>query len=148
MLQIDIRQGTAEDAPLITDLIKAMVVDMALVGGHAASLSSEAWSAMAEHVRASCGRPNYIYLIASHGSPVQTTAGLVAAYVEPLEDIFVAKTRLHFSTVYTLPSMRRQGVARQMIEKVLEWGRQMKADEADLNVLAVLAFRPMKFQWS
>jgi ribosomal protein S18 acetylase RimI-like enzyme len=137
MLPIDIRKGTAEDAPLITDLIKAMVVDMALYGGDAVNLAPEVWSAWAEQVRVSCGRPDHIYLIASHGSPLQKTpAGLVAAYINPLEDIFTAKTRLHLSTVYTLPAVRRQGVARQLIEKALAWGRQMKAEEADLNVLA------------
>jgi ribosomal protein S18 acetylase RimI-like enzyme len=113
-----------------------MVADMALYGGYAVSQSAEAWAAMAEQVRVSCGRPDHIYLIASQGSPVQTTAGLVAAYINPLEDIFAAKTRLHLSTVYTLPEVRRQGVARRLIEVVLAWGRQMKVDEADLNVLA------------
>jgi GNAT superfamily N-acetyltransferase len=136
MLQIDIRQGTAEDAALITDLIRAMVVDMALYGGHALNHSPEAWSAMREQVKVSCGRPDFIYFIASHGSPVKRIAGLAAANIEPLEAIFAAKTRLHLSTVYTIPPLRRQGVARQLIEKVLEWGREMKAEEADLNVLA------------
>jgi hypothetical protein len=34
-LPIDIRHGTREDAGLITDLIRRMVVDMASHGGHA-----------------------------------------------------------------------------------------------------------------
>ena len=41
MLQIEIRQGTAEDAQLITDLIRCMVTEMALYGGHTVNDSPE-----------------------------------------------------------------------------------------------------------
>jgi GNAT superfamily N-acetyltransferase len=66
---------------------------------------------------------------------VQTTVGIAAAHIEPLENIFAAKTRLHLSAVYTVPRARCQGIARQLIQKVLEWGQRMNAAEADLNVL-------------
>ena len=136
MLKINIRQGTAADAELIASLIMAMVDEMAQYGGHAVNHAPEVWSAMADQVKASCSRPEFIYLIATHGSPIQGIAGIAAASIEPLDDIFIAKTRLHLSTVYTVPAARRRGVARQLIEKILEWGRQMHVVEADLNVLA------------
>jgi len=120
---------------LITDLIKDMVGEMALYGGHPVNASPEIWSSMAELVKANSTRQEYIYLIASHGSPVQTTVGIAAAHIEPLENIFAAKTRLHLSAVYTVPRARCQGIARQLIQKVLEWGQRMNAAEADLNVL-------------
>lgn len=135
MLQIGIRRGTAEDAMLITALIKDMVEEMALYGGHAVNNGPEVWSSMAELVKANSARPEYVYLIASSGSPVQTTVGIAAAYIEPLDNVFVAKTCLHLSAIYTVPSARRQGIARQLIQKVLEWGQCMSAAEANLNVL-------------
>ena len=76
---------------LITDLIKDMVGEMALYGGHPVNASPEIWSSMAELVKANSTRQEYIYLIASHGSPVQTTVGIAAAHIEPL-NIFAAKT--------------------------------------------------------
>jgi GNAT superfamily N-acetyltransferase len=135
MLPIDIRHGTREDAELITDLIRRMVVDMASYGGHAVNGSPEVWAAMLERVQANSVRTEHLYLLASDGAPTRTTVGMAAAYLEPLDDIFVAKTRLHLSAVYTIPNARRQGVARELIRQVLEWGWQMHADEADLNVL-------------
>jgi ribosomal protein S18 acetylase RimI-like enzyme len=135
MQQIDIRHGTAEDSKLITDLIRCMVTEMALYGGHTVNDSPEVWSSMAELVKANSIRKDYIYLIASYGSPVQTTVGFAAANLESLDNIFAAKKRLHISAVYTDPNVRRQGIARQLIQKVLDWGRRMNAEEADLNVL-------------
>ena len=43
---------------------------------------------------------------------------------------------LVISAVYIVPGARRQGVATQLIEKVLEWGQSRDAVEVDLNVLA------------
>jgi len=135
MLQIDIRHGTAEDAKLITDLIRCMVTEMALYGGHTVNDSPEIWSSMVELVKANSIRKDYIYLIAKFRSPVQTTVGFAAANLESPDKIFAAVKRLHISAVYTDPNMRRQGIARQLIQKALDWGRRMNADEADLNVL-------------
>ncbi len=135
MLQIDIRHGTAEDVKLITDLIRSMVTEMALYGGHTVNDSPEVWSSIAELVKANSSRKDYIYLIASLRSPVQTTVGFAAANLEPPDNIFAAVKRLHISAVYTDPNVRRQGIARQLIQKALDWGQHMNADEADLNVL-------------
>ena len=135
MQQIDIRHGTAEDSKLITDLIRCMVTEMALYGGHTVNDSPEVWSSMAELVKANSIRKDYIYLIASFRSPVLTTVGFAAANLGSLDTIFAAKKRLHISAVYTDTNVRRQGIARQLIQKALDWGRLMNAEEADLNVL-------------
>jgi len=136
MLQIDIRHGTAEDTKLITDFIRSMVTETELYGGHAVNDSPEVWSLMAEFVKANCIRKDCIYLIASIRSPVQKTVGFAAANLKSLDNVFTAKKRLHISAVYTDPNMRRHGIAIQLIQKTLDWGRRMNAEEADLNVLA------------
>jgi GNAT superfamily N-acetyltransferase len=136
MLDFEIRRGKAEDASLITDLIKSMVAEMALLGGYEINSSPPVWSSMAALVRANCSRPDYLYLIASQETPLETILGLAVANIEPLEAIFIAKPRLHISALYTLPAVRRQGVARLLIQNILDWGRRMNAEEADLNVLA------------
>jgi ribosomal protein S18 acetylase RimI-like enzyme len=74
--------------------------------------------------------------LAKGSSLSSNNVGKAVANINPLEKIFIEKTRLHLSAIYTVPDARRQGVARQLIQKVLEWGKQMNAEEADLNVLA------------
>ena len=135
MLQIEIRKGTAKDAQVTTDLIKKMVLEMAQYGGHPVNDSPSVWSSMEELVKANCIRQEYLYLIASHRSSVSRIVGMAAAEIKPLDNIFLGKIRLHLSAIYTVPDARHQGVARQLIQHVLEWGQQMNAAEADLNVL-------------
>ncbi len=135
MLQIDIRHGTTEEALLITDLIKSMVTEMTLYGGHVVNNSPEVWSSVADLVKANIARQEYIYLLANYGSPVQTTVGIAVGNIEKLDNIFATKSCLHLSVIYTVPAARHQGIARQLIRKVLEWGQSMNAAEANLNVL-------------
>ena len=135
MLRIEIRQGTTEDAMVITDLIKKMVLEMAQYGGHAVNESQADWSSMEELVKTNSSSKEHLYLLASCRSPMLKIVGLAAASIEPLENIFVEKMRLHLSAIYTVPEARRQGVAGKLIKKVLEWGQQMNAVEADLHVL-------------
>ncbi len=135
MLHINIRHGTEEDTILITGLIKNMVKEMALYGGHMVNDSPEVWSSMAEQVKENATHPEHIHLIASSGTPTQTTVGILVGNIEQSESIFVAKPRLHISAIYTVPTARGQGVAKRLIQKVLEWGQRMNASEAHLNVL-------------
>ncbi|MCL4325085.1 MAG: GNAT family N-acetyltransferase, partial [Candidatus Thermoplasmatota archaeon] len=120
---------------LIAGLIKAMVVEMSLYGGYPVNESPEVWSSMTEQVKANIARPDYLYLIASQAAPVGKIAGIAEAYIDPVFKIFAAPARLHISAVYTIPEMRRQGVARQLIQSALDWGQQKNVVEADLNVL-------------
>ena len=57
------------------------------------------------------------------------------------------------SAIYTVPSARRQGVARQLIQEVVKWGQQLNAVEVDLHVLVAnparrlyeqLGFQPLE----
>ena len=132
---IEIREGTIEEAALITDMIKQMVDEMAQHGGYPVNNSLETWSSVEAIVRANITREDTIYLIASQVLPVPATVGMAAASIEVLDNIFLAQKRMHISAVYTIPSMRRRGIARELIEKAFEWGRRMNAIEAELNVL-------------
>jgi len=135
MLQIKIRQGTPDDAMLIADLIEKMVVEMEQHGGHTVNNSPAVWSSVVELVKANCACQENIYLIASQELSGSTIVGMAAAHIELLENIFVAKPRLHLSAIYTIPTARHQGVGRQLIKTLLEWGQRMTAVEANLNVL-------------
>ena len=95
MLQIEIRQGTAEDAVVITDLIKKMVLEMAQYGGHEVNENPAVWYSMEEIVKANSTRQEHLYLIARQEPPEPIVIGMAAANIEPLENIFATKTRLH-----------------------------------------------------
>ena len=48
MLQIDIRRGIAEDAMLVADLTRNMVVEVTPYSGRSVNTSPETWSSVAE----------------------------------------------------------------------------------------------------
>jgi len=135
MLEIAIRRAAAEDASLITDLIKKMIVDMESYGGYPVNTSPGVWDSLESNVRANCLRQEYMYLIAEHPLHHAEVYGMAAANLESLEDIFISQKRLHISALYTTPTARRQGVARQMLQRLFQWGQQLNVKEIDLNVL-------------
>jgi GNAT superfamily N-acetyltransferase len=136
MLELEIQHGKAENANLITDLIKNMVIEMEDHGGYSVNRSPNVWNSIESDVRANSTRQEYIYLLAIHTSFSPTAVGMAAGNIESLENIFVSKKRLHIGAVYTVPNARRQGVAKQLLEYLMKWGQQMNVDEVDLNVLA------------
>src|SRR5512139_4064834 len=147
MLQIAIRRGIAEDASLITDLIKKMVIEMANFGGHAVNTSLDVWASMESDVRVNCACQDYIYLIAEHQVHSVEVVGIAAANIESLEDIFVVKKRLHIGALYTTPNVRRHGVGRQLLHYLIKWGQQMNAKEIELNVLVANPARQLYEQF-
>lgn len=135
MFEFEIRHTVPEDANLITDLLKKMVIEMENYGGNSVNRSPNIWNSIALDVRANNARQGYIYLLAIHPLHTPTEVGMAAGKIEQLENIFFSKKRLHISAIYTLPNMRHQGVAKKLLNHLLKWGQQMNASEVDLNVL-------------
>jgi hypothetical protein len=96
MSQIEIRQGTAEDARLITDLIKKMVIEMANYGGHFVNRSPAIWASMEADAKANSVSQEYIYLIAIHRLPVPTVVG-IAVPTSSRWKIFLLRKRDYIS---------------------------------------------------
>lgn len=135
MQTIKIRTATAEDTNLITQLIKNMVIEMENYGGYSVNRSQDVWESMELEIRENFTRPESIYLVAIDSSINSTVIGMAAGNLEQLENIFNPRKRLHISAIYTVPHMRGHGVARKLLEYLLDWGEQMNASEVDLNVL-------------
>ena len=136
MLELEFQRGKAENASLITDLIKNMVVEMENYGGYSVNHSPNVWESIESDVRANSARQEYIYLLAIHTSFSPTVVGMAAGNIESLENIFISNKRLHIGAIYTVPHVRRQGVAKQLLEYLMKWGQQMNISEVHLNVLA------------
>ena len=135
MLEIEVRRGTADDASRIADRIKEMLLEMENYRGYPLNPSPQVWAALEKEVRANCSRQDYIYLLAALPHHPAKVIGIAAAYVEPLEDLFIPWKRLHVSAIYTDPNVRRSGVAARLLHHLIDFGQQMGAEEVDLNVL-------------
>lgn len=135
MPKIKIRTAMVEDANLITQFIKNMVIEMENYGGYSVNGSPDVWVTMESEIRENITQRKSIYLVAIDSSIKTTVIGVAAGYLEQLEHIFNPTKRLHISAIYTIPHMRRKGVAQKLLEHLLRWGKKMNASEVDLNVL-------------
>jgi GNAT superfamily N-acetyltransferase len=128
------RQAGEEDVPVIASMIHRMVTELVLYGGYSVNETQAVWAKVEEQVQENIASSRHRYLLVRCGDP-PIDAGMIMARLDELEPVFLSKTSLHISAVYTLPELRGQGIARQLIGKVLEWGQRMNADQADLHVL-------------
>ena len=147
MFELEIRHAVPEDANLITDFIKKMVIEMENYGGNSVNRSLNIWYSIESDVRANSARQDYIYLLAIHPLHTPTEVGMAVGNIEQLENIFVSKKRLHISAIYTVPHLRHQGVAKNLLNHLLTWGQKMNANEVDLNVLVANPARDLYEQF-
>jgi GNAT superfamily N-acetyltransferase len=133
MDQFALRDASPEEAPLIVPMVRRMVADMASYGGHAPAIDEAPWqkltAALASEIQG--GRVKYVIAAVGAGE----WAGVAGAELITLGGAFAPKQTLHISAVYVVPQFRRRGVARALIERLLDWGRAIGAVECDLNVL-------------
>ena len=132
IVNIVIRVATRPDAANITALTRAMMVEMANHGGNAVSLRDADWEAFTDQVKAQVEHRNHKFLIAE--SVLGQRVGFVGGELRDLSPPLAEKRILHLSFVYVVPNARRNGIARSLLVKLLQWGRESGCSEADLNV--------------
>jgi GNAT superfamily N-acetyltransferase len=110
------------------------VRDMERYGGRTATTDDSAWDKHIVRIAEELNGDNFKYLIAEIGDGERI--GLAGARINILEGVFAAKTIIHISVVYVLPSFRRAGVGSKLISQTLDWGRRVGGDYFDLNVVA------------
>jgi GNAT superfamily N-acetyltransferase len=133
MDQFALRDASPQEAPLIVAMLRRMVAEMAGHGGHAPATDEAAWEKIAAAVAEGIvgGRVRYL-AVESAGSG---WVGVAGAELITLGGAFAPKQTLHISAVYIVREFRRRGIARALIERLLDWGRAMGAVECDPNVL-------------
>jgi GNAT superfamily N-acetyltransferase len=134
MTGIVIRDASTGDAPLISYMIRRMTEDMASYGGHAPATENAAWQKIEAMVADELKGGNNKYLIAesANGDPL----GVTNAELITLGRAFAPKKTIHIHVVYVLPPFRRGGVASALLDRILDWGRAVGAEQCMLNVLA------------
>jgi ribosomal protein S18 acetylase RimI-like enzyme len=112
-----------------------MVGEMATLGGHAVTVGEAPWTALAQAITEDLTHAEYSYFLAEQAGVPPRPLGVVAAHIVALAGAFAPKKTLHISTVYVVPTGRRQGLAQRLLEAALDWGRQAGCVEADLHTL-------------
>jgi len=134
MNEIVIRDATHDDVPLIVQMIRQMVEDMASYGGHAPATDKAALQKMeamvADEIKG--GANKYLIAESANGEPL----GVTNAELIALENVFAPKKTMHIHVVYVLPKHRRHGVASALLRRMLDWGRTIDVELCTLNVLA------------
>jgi GNAT superfamily N-acetyltransferase len=134
MNEIVVRDASADDAPLIAQMIRRMTEDMASYGGRAPATENAAWQEIEAMVADELKGGNNKYLVAefTNGAPL----GLTNAELITLGGAFAPKKTIHIHVVYVYPQFRRRGIATALLTRILDWGRELGAEQCTLNVLA------------
>ena len=64
-----------------------------------------------------------------------TPVGFTEASILTTEPFFIVSRILHIHSVYVLPSSRRVGIGKNLIQEAINWGRKQSCLEAKLNTL-------------
>jgi GNAT superfamily N-acetyltransferase len=134
MREIAVRDANRDDVGFIVQMIRRMLADMASYGGHAPATDEDAWRKMAGSIGDALQSGNTRYMIAESddGEPL----GLAGAELIALGGAFAPKKTIHIPVVYVLPQFRRGGIASTLLNRIVDWGRVVGAEQCTLNVLA------------
>ena len=130
---VSIRDARSDEANFAAEMTRKMVIEMQGYGGRAAAASASAWEKVAARIVDDLQLETAKYLVAENASGQRI--GHAAARIVTLEGAFEPKTIMHVSVVYVVPDNRQAGIARRLVEKLLEWGRAKGAEYCTLNVL-------------
>jgi GNAT superfamily N-acetyltransferase len=134
MPELRLLDATSDDIGLIVAMIRQMVADMAGHGGHAPARDEASWDKVAAEVAEDIAEPRVRLILAQSGTG--DWLGVGRGKLVTLGGAFAPKETLHISAVYVVPQFRRAGIARALVEAMLNWGRAAGATECDLNVLS------------
>ena len=135
MNDIVIREATVDDVPLVSQFLRAMLAEMASMGGRPLADDPMAWTRFEASMGVERGKDDHIYLLADRPDPEQKPVGLAEARIFPAAPIFRLERLLHIHAVYVREAHRRQGIGRALLNSVLAWGRDKGCQEAELNTL-------------
>jgi GNAT superfamily N-acetyltransferase len=135
MDKMTVRDARPDEAALIVQMIRHMVVDMARYGGNTPATDDAAWEKIAVAIAGELKGNHVKYLVAesADGGPI----GVAGAELTTLGGAFAPKKTLHISVVYVLPRLRHGGIGGRLIAKLLDWGRAAGCELCDLNALSV-----------
>lgn len=132
MADVRVRYATDNDSEVIVLFFRAMLQDMASLGGHEVNRDETFWSGFRASTVEAINAPDRLYLVAEEPGRI---VGYLEGKVASLYDVFAPKRSFHISGVYVVPERRGQGIATSLVQKGFRWAVERECHEADLKVL-------------
>jgi ribosomal protein S18 acetylase RimI-like enzyme len=133
MPEFTLRDAEPKDARAIVSMVRLMMVDLASYGGHAPAHDNASWDKLTDEIAKDLGDLRWKFIVAL--SREGEWLGIVGGKLVTLGGAFAPKETLHISVVYVTAQFRRAGIARTLIDALLDWGRACGSAECDLSVL-------------
>jgi GNAT superfamily N-acetyltransferase len=121
MDKIAVRNARDDEVEFIAQMIRQMVTEMVSYGGHAPATDDEAWEKLSMALSTELQGENSKYVIAE---------------AENGDRVGVAGAELRTLGAALAPSPRRSGIGGKLIARILDWGRTVRIEQCDLNVLS------------
>jgi GNAT superfamily N-acetyltransferase len=118
-----LRLAVAEEAPILARHRAAMFRDMGEVDDPAASIIE---NASEDHLAALIEAREYFGFLAEHEGEVVAGGGVWLRPVLPRPGALQGALEAYVLNVYTEPGHRRNGVARAIMEAILDWSRERR----------------------
>lgn len=131
---IHIRQASPKDIPTVAQFLRAMVEEMASLGGHPTAKDDATWTRIEQGIAEALESCDHLCLLAEL-TDIGTPIGLVEARVLAIAPVFKPTPMLHIHALYVIESYRRAGTGQALLEAALVWGREKGCTEVELNVL-------------
>lgn len=124
MVELTLCDARPDEAGLIVRMIRRMVADMASYGGHAPARDDASWDKMTAEIAKDLGGPRSKFVIAQ--SRDGEWLGVAGGELITLGGAFARKETLHISVVYVEPQIRRSGIARRLVDALLNLGPRLR----------------------
>ena len=118
-----LRRAGADDAPVIAHHRAAMFRDMGEADEGAAAIIE---NASLDHLAALIEAREYFGFLAEHEGEVVAGGGVWLRPVLPRPGALQGAMEAYILNVYTEPSHRRAGVARALMEAMIDWSREQR----------------------
>lgn len=112
-----------------------MLSDMTSFGGHVFQGSDSGSTWLRDSIQSQIDSPDCLFLGVEMNVAPSQLIGILEASIVHSPPLFLPRSSLHIHAIYVVPTYRRSGVARSLMEAAFQWGRDKGCTEADLHVL-------------
>lgn len=132
---MQIRKLSHHEIETIVEYLQAMLDEMASFGGHGVQDSDAGSNWLLNCIQSQIDSSDHLFLGVELDTAPSQLIGILEASVAHLPAVFLPKSSLHVHAIYVVPTYRRSGVARSLMEAAFQWGRDKGCTEVDLHVL-------------
>jgi GNAT superfamily N-acetyltransferase len=130
--EIEVRFADKNDSEALVQFTRALLNETRIFGGHEVNQDETFWLKFQETIIERINEPDRLFILANMNS---RTVAYLEGHIQKFYDTFAPKRSFHINGVYVTPESRRQGVAESLVQEALQWAKEKKCHEADLNVL-------------